>query len=452
MAKGKTLFLCQECGYVSPKWLGRCPECGQWNTLVEEIQKQDVRGDKENRLMSDRPQPIVDVVRNEYEKKSTGIGELDRVLGGGIVSGSLVLIGGDPGIGKSTLLLQVARLVSRHHGQVLYVSGEESPQQIKIRADRLGDMSDNMFVFSATDITQIKTFILRDQLELVVIDSIQTIFDPGLSSAPGSVGQVRECTAHLMGIAKNHNIPIFIVGHVTKEGMLAGPRVLEHMVDSVLYFEGDRHQSFRILRGVKNRFGSTNEIGIFEMHEDGLREVLNPSELFLSAHPDPVPGSAVIGGLEGTRPVLVEIQALVSQSTFPAPRRMTTGVDYNRVCLIMAVLEKKIGLRLQNQDAYVNAVGGIRMDEPAADLGIALAIASSFRNCCIPNDLMVMGEVGLTGEVRSISQVQRRIQEAEKLGFKKCVIPKGNLMHELTGKTIEIIAVGSLEEALHILT
>ncbi len=452
MAKGKTLFLCQDCGYVSPKWLGRCPECGQWNTLVEENQKQNVHQDKENRVMSDRPQPIVDIVRNEYEKKSTGIGELDRVLGGGIVPGSLVLIGGDPGIGKSTLLLQVARLVSRHHGQVLYVSGEESPQQIKIRADRLGTMSDNMFVFSATDISQIKTFILRDHPELVVIDSIQTIFDPGLSSAPGSVGQVRECTAHLMGIAKNHDIPIFIVGHVTKEGMLAGPRVLEHMVDSVLYFEGDLHQSFRILRGVKNRFGSTNEIGIFEMHEDGLREVLNPSELFLSSHLDPVPGSAVVGGLEGTRPVLVEIQALVSQSTFPSPRRMTTGVEYNRVCLIMAVLEKKIGLRLQNQDAYVSAVGGIRVDEPAADLGIALAIASSFRNRCIPNDLVVMGEVGLTGEVRSISQAQRRIQEAEKLGFKKCIIPKGNLMHELTGKAIEIIAVGTLEEALHILT
>ncbi|MCP8971084.1 DNA repair protein RadA [Ectobacillus ponti] len=452
MAKKKTKFVCQECGYHSPKFMGKCPGCGSWNTMVEEIEETA----SSNRLgfaaaltaEVSQPRPITQVETKTEARIVTKFQELNRVLGGGIVDGSLVLIGGDPGIGKSTLLLQVSSQLANSDYKVLYISGEESAKQIKLRADRLDVTSNNLFVLSETDLQRIARYIDDMLPSFVVIDSIQTIHLPEVTSAPGSVSQVRECTAELMKLAKIKGIPIFIVGHVTKEGAIAGPRMLEHMVDAVLYFEGERHHTYRILRAVKNRFGSTNEIGIFEMKELGLQEVLNPSEIFLEERPVGVAGSTVVASMEGTRPVLVEIQSLISPTSFGNPRRMATGLDHNRVSLIMAVLEKRAGMLLQNQDAYLKVAGGLKLDEPAIDLAVAVSIASSFRDkASAPTDVMI-GEVGLTGEVRRVSRIDQRVQEAAKLGFKRAIIPKKNLGGWTIPEGIEVIGVSNIGEAL----
>ena len=445
--KAKTVFVCNECGYESAKWLGKCPGCGTWNSLVEEISQ----GKKFEVFAGDsRPVKLQTIEITSEERYKTGLLELDRVLGGGVVKGSLILVGGDPGIGKSTLLLQISDSIGKTNQTILYISGEESEKQIKLRASRLNVDSDNLYIVSETNMSAIERFIEEVKPSIAVIDSIQTVYKSELSSAPGSVSQVREATASLMKIAKTMNVAIFIVGHVTKEGSIAGPRVLEHIVDTVLYFEGERHHTYRILRAVKNRFGSTNEIGIFEMRDTGLVEVLNPSELMLTGRPKDVPGTVVIPSIEGTRPVLVELQALVSPTSFGMPRRMATGIDYNRVILLMAVLEKRVGLQLQTYDAYVNAAGGMRIDEPAVDLGIVCAIASSFKNKEISSKMAVMGEIGLTGEVRGISFIEKRIQEAYKLGFNTVVIPKDNLSGIKDIKGIKIYGVENVYEALDI--
>lgn len=451
MSKIKKVFICQECGYISPKWLGRCPGCQEWNTMLEEIDPHSRAKESTSNITSlgTRPEPITDIVIDKEDRYSSGMEELDRVMGGGIVKGSLTLIGGDPGIGKSTLLLQVCNWLGTNHGTVLYVSGEESAKQIKLRADRLGANAKGLYLLCETNLDIILGHIENLRPDFVVIDSIQTTFNPDLSSAPGSVSQVRASTTVLMNMAKSRGITVFIVGHVTKEGALAGPRVLEHMVDTVLYFEGERHHTYRILRGVKNRFGSTNEIGVFEMQEKGIVQVENPSELLLSGRTKGVSGSVVLCSMEGTRPILVEIQALVSTTAFGMARRMATGVDYNRVALLMAVLEKKIGMQLYNQDIYVNVAGGFKIDEPAADLAIISAVASSFRNAPTPSNLVVMGEVGLTGEIRGIAQIEKRIKECAKLGFKTCVIPKANeLSVNIADGDMEIIGVSNIGEAL----
>lgn len=452
MARVKSVFVCQECGYESNGWLGKCPACTQWNTFVEEFQG---GGDKRgSRSESDIvPVNINDIEIETEDRYSTGIKEMDRVLGGGIIKGSLVLVGGDPGIGKSTLLLQVCQKIKMDM-PVYYISGEESVRQIKIRADRLDVKNKNLMMVAETNYRLIENLIEKKTPGLVIIDSIQTIYRDELSSAPGSVSQVREVTSGLMKMAKGLNVPIMIVGHVTKEGAIAGPRVLEHMVDTVLYFEGDRHLSYRVLRSVKNRFGSTNEIGIFEMRDVGLVEVDNPSAMLLSERPENVPGSVVVSGIEGTRPILIEIQALVCPTNFGTPRRMATGIDYNRITLLMAVLEKRVGMQLHNSDAYVNVVGGLKIDEPATDLGVITAIASSFRNIAVNTDTVLMGEVGLTGEVRGVSQIDKRIMEAVRTGFKTCIIPRGNikLVNQVRGlEGIEIKAVGSVRETLDLL-
>lgn len=428
MAKGKpsTAFFCNECGYESSKWLGQCPGCKQWNTLVEEpvrIASKGLGNASSSRLMAPSPTSILQVSPDANKRIATGIGELDRVLGGGVVPASLVLVGGDPGIGKSTLLLQVCRGLSNAGHKVMYISGEESLNQIKMRSDRIGQFTDNMSLLCETNLLVIEDVIKKYKPEVVVIDSIQTMYSENVSSAPGSVSQVREATNVLMQLAKNNNISIFIVGHVTKEGTVAGPRVLEHMVDTVLYFEGDRFASYRVLRGVKNRFGSTNEIGVFEMRQDGLMEVPNPSEYMLSGRPLDSSGSVVVCAMEGTRPVLVEVQALVCRSSFGIPRRQATGTDFNRVNLLMAVLEKRMGLKLGECDAYINVAGGMKMNEPAIDLGIALAIVSSFQNIVLSDKLVVFGEIGLSGEVRSVSMAEARALEAVKLGFDSIIMP-----------------------------
>jgi DNA repair protein RadA len=443
--KPKTVFVCGECGYESPKWLGKCPGCGSWNTMVEEVSQ-----DKQVMVSGEisRPKKLYSIEISQEERYKTGLGELDRVLGGGVVKGSLILVGGDPGIGKSTLLLQISNSIGKSNQTILYISGEESEKQIKLRSSRLNIDSDNIYIVSETNLANIEKYIEDLKPDVAVIDSIQTIYRSDLTSAPGSVSQVREATGSLMRIAKSMNIAIFIVGHVTKEGAIAGPRVLEHMVDTVLYFEGERHHTYRVLRSVKNRFGSTNEIGVFEMRDTGLVEILNPSELMLSGRPKNVPGTVVISSMEGTRPVLVELQALVSPTSFGMPRRMTTGIDYNRVVLLMAVLEKRIGMQLQTSDAYVNIAGGIRVDEPAVDLGAVCAIASSFRNTEIDPRTAVMGEVGLTGEVRAVSFIEKRIQEAYKLGFKRVVIPRDNLKGVKDINGIDICGVQDVYEAL----
>ncbi|GAE93787.1 DNA repair protein RadA [Gracilibacillus boraciitolerans JCM 21714] len=453
MAKRKSKFVCQSCGYESPKWMGKCPGCHEWNTLVEELEAtKSVRGNwATGSKMSQKPEKITSIHSHEELRIKTGMQELNRVLGGGIVPGSLVLIGGDPGIGKSTLLLQVSDQLSQRNLDVLYISGEESARQTKLRADRLAIKSDRLYVLSETNLVDIANQI--DQLKpgFVVIDSIQTIFKEEVTSAPGSVSQVRECTSDLMRIAKQNHIPIFIVGHVTKEGAIAGPRLLEHMVDAVLYFEGERHHTFRILRGgVKNRFGSTNEMGIFEMKEEGLTEVLNPSEIFLEERSQGVAGSTIVASMEGTRPVLVEIQALISPTSFGNPRRMATGIDHNRVPLLMAVLEKRVGLMLQNQDAYVKVAGGVKLDEPAIDLAVAISIASSFRDKAPHPEDVLIGEVGLTGEVRRVSRIDQRVQEAAKLGFKRAIIPSKNIDGWKAPSTIELVGVQSVQEAIKI--
>lgn len=423
----KTVYFCQECGYESSKWMGQCPGCKAWNSFVEEVvSSKKGAASSGSRASEKRPEPVIlkDINLSEDERQTTSIGELDRVLGGGIVPGSLVLVGGDPGIGKSTLLLQVCRNLAENEKNVLYISGEESLRQIKLRANRIGSFNDKMQLLCETNLEVIREIIERRKPDVAVIDSIQTMFHEDISSAPGSVSQVRESTNVLMQIAKGMGVSIFIVGHVTKEGNVAGPRVLEHMVDTVLYFEGDRHASYRILRAVKNRFGSTNEIGVFEMCGTGLEEVKNPSEFLLNGRPEDASGSVVACSMEGTRPILVEIQALVCQSNFGIPRRTAVGTDFNRVNLLMAVLEKKIGMHLASSDAYVNIAGGMKMTEPAIDLGICLAIVSSYKDIVIPDNLMAFGEIGLSGEVRAVSMAGQRVQEAKKLGFETVILPE----------------------------
>ncbi|MBE1447221.1 DNA repair protein RadA [Paenibacillus sp. OAS669] len=450
MAKQKTKFCCQECGYESPKWLGKCPGCQAWNTFVEEVETvTKTQGISSSLLKSkEKPVSIINIKSSEEQRIVTRNKELNRVLGGGLVPGSLLLVGGDPGIGKSTLLLQTSHDLTLSNQKVLYVSGEESVRQTKLRADRLNAASEQLFVLCETNLELIEAAIEEVQPDFVVIDSIQTVYHPAIGSAPGSVSQVRECTGHFMRIAKIKGIATVLVGHVTKEGAIAGPRMLEHMVDCVLYFEGERHHSYRLLRAVKNRFGSTNEIGIFEMQESGLVEVNNPSELFLSERPLGVSGSTVVASMEGTRPVLVELQALVSSTNFPSPRRMSTGIDHNRLALIIAVLEKRMGMFLQNQDAYVNVAGGVKLDEPAVDLAIAVSIASSLREQPTQPFDVVFGEVGLTGEVRGVSRVDQRVKEAEKLGFKRVIVPEKSLKGWTPPNGIEVIGVNTVAEAL----
>lgn len=425
MAKGKTtVFFCQNCGHESAKWMGQCPGCRQWNTFVEEtIEKTSVRRIQKERAAAG-PVCLSSIDTAEEERMSTHMEELNRVLGGGIVPGSLVLVGGDPGIGKSTLLLQVCQKLSGDGRQVLYISGEESLKQIKLRAARIGSFSDGLRLLCETNLELIRETIREQKPEVVIIDSIQTMYHEEISSAPGSVSQVREATSVLMQLAKGLGVTVFIVGHVTKEGTVAGPRVLEHMVDTVLYFEGDRHASYRILRGVKNRFGSTNEIGVFEMREAGLTEVENPSEYMLNGRPEEASGSVVACSMEGTRPILLEIQALVCHSTLAVPRRTAAGMDYNRVNLLLAVLEKRLNLRLSNSDVYVNIAGGIRISEPAIDLGVVLAVISSYKDRAIDEKVLAFGEVGLSGEVRAVSQAGQRVQEAKKLGFTTIILPR----------------------------
>ena len=457
MAKAKTgtVFFCKECGYESGKWMGQCPACKEWNTFVEEPVVSERRSQGAERVRvpgrGTAPVHISDISLEEQDRTATGFGELDRVLGSGIVRGSLVLVGGDPGIGKSTLLLQVCRNLSMAGKKVLYISGEESLQQIKMRAQRIGNFSDSLQLLCETNLGDIEEAIAREKPEIVIIDSIQTMYQEEVSAAPGSVSQVRESTGVFLKLAKGYGISIFIVGHVTKEGTVAGPRVLEHMVDTVLYFEGDRHASYRILRGVKNRFGSTNEIGVFEMRQEGLCEVKNPSEFMLNGKPEGASGSVVSCSLEGTRPILVEIQALVCQSNFGFPRRQAAGTDFNRVNLLMAVLEKRLGLQVSGCDAYVNIAGGMKIQEPAIDLGIVMAVISSFRNRPIEETMIAFGEVGLSGEVRAVSQAAIRVSEAKKLGFKTCVLPKVCLDKLPKIEGIRLIGVQSVKDVMDII-
>lgn len=446
MAKGKnTAFFCKECGYESAKWMGQCPVCHEWNTFVEEPTAKPAKGAVPLPLRNSEPVKLSEVDTAETNRYSSGFGELDRVLGGGVVAGSMVLVGGDPGIGKSTILLQVCANIAKGR-KVLYVSGEESLRQIKMRADRIGEMPDNFLLLCETNLASIDAVIRKHEPDTVVIDSIQTMYCESSDSAPGSVSQVRESTSLLMQIAKGLGITVFIVGHVTKEGVVAGPRVLEHMVDTVLYFEGERNESYRIIRAVKNRFGATNEIGVFEMCREGLREVLNPSEYMLNGRPQGEPGSVVACLMEGTRPVLVEIQALVCHTNFGMPRRTAVGADYNRMNLLMAVLEKKIGMQLSSCDAYLNIAGGLKVNEPALDLGMLLAVISSFRNIPIPEKTIVFGEVGLTGEVRAVSQAKQRISEAVKLGFEECILPYACLKSVGSENRIKLTGIKSVAE------
>ena len=455
MAKGKkSIFFCQNCGHEESKWLGQCPMCKEWNTFVEEkvsvtrgstAAVQQVRDAKDAKVVT-----LSSITTDDDERMQTGILELDRVLGGGIVPGSLVLVGGDPGIGKSTLLLQVCQKLSGQSRKILYISGEESLKQIKLRANRMGTFSESLFLLCETNLEIIRHVIEEQHPDMVVIDSIQTMYNEEVASAPGSVSQVRESTNVFMQLAKGLNISIFIVGHVTKEGTVAGPRVLEHMVDTVLYFEGDRHASYRILRGVKNRFGSTNEIGVFEMQKGGLVEVENPSEYMLSGKPENASGSVVACAMEGTRPMLMEIQALVCKTNFGMPRRTAAGLDYNRVHLLMAVLEKRMGMPLSAYDAYVNIAGGIRLNEPAADLGIVMAIASSYKNRPIDEDTIVFGEVGLSGEVRAVTMPEQRVSEAKKLGFKRCIVPAVSMKTIGKMEGIEILGVENVNQAMNL--
>lgn len=451
-----TVFFCQECGHESSKWMGQCPACKKWNTFVEEkvsVTGSGMGGASRTAPVKEaiKPVDIGSISLNDEERMVTGIAELDRVLGGGIMHGSLTLVGGDPGIGKSTLLLQTCRQLSMMGRKVLYISGEESLKQIKLRAMRIGEFRENMLLLCETNLSLIEEAIRRVNPEVVIIDSIQTMYQEEVSSAPGSVSQVREATNVFLQLAKGLGISIFIVGHVTKEGTVAGPRVLEHMVDTVLYFEGDRYASYRILRGVKNRFGSTNEIGVFEMRREGLVEVENPSEYMLSGKPVGASGSVVVCSIEGTRPILIEIQALVCRTNFGIPRRQTTGTDFNRVNLLMAVLEKRLGLQIGDCDAYVNIAGGMKINEPAIDLGLIMAIVSSFKNRAIDEKTLVFGEVGLSGEVRAVNMAQQRVQEAKKLGYDTVIMPRVNLEGMETVKGIKVIGVGGIAEAIDLI-
>lgn len=445
--KAKTIFVCNECGYESAKWMGKCPACNSWNTFFEEKLSTKVESGKREKKIQEAPKPLNSFVGQDAQRTSTGYAELDRVLGGGLVKGSLVLVGGEPGIGKSTLILQLCDKV-KGEGKVLYVSGEESAEQIKLRADRLNIKNDDILFLGETDIDIIDQNIEELNPKLVIIDSMQTMYSEDISSAPGSVSQVREITSRIMKICKSRKITTIIIGHVTKDGNIAGPRVLEHMVDTVLYIEGERYFSYRMIRGVKNRFGSTNEVGMFEMQEKGMVEITNPSSILISEREDNPSGSVVVATVEGTRPLLVELQALVTQSVFGLPRRTANGIDYNRLTLLVAVMEKKAGFMLGNQDVYLNVVGGLKVNEPALDLGIILATASSFKNVSIPKGVIALGEVGLTGEVRTIKMMEKRLKEAERLGFKKCIIPENNKKLLKESYKLDIIGVKNINEAM----
>lgn len=446
--KSKTVFVCQECGVESPKWSGKCSDCGGWNTFVEESTQIEAGPRALTKGVALEPQSVLDIIHEKKSRFPTGMTELDHILGGGVVQGSFVLIGGEPGIGKSTILLQLSNNVAEQGKKVLYISGEESAHQVKERASRLGALSSNLYVLSEVNLNTIVASIEQSRPDFVVVDSIQIIYREDINSAPGSVSQVRECANVLMLLAKKSHIPIFLVGHVNKEGSIAGPKVLEHIVDTVLYFEGDRHHSFRILRAVKNRFGSTNEMAIFEMREEGLQEVLNPSQLFLSDENEQVPGSIVVPCLEGTRPLLMEIQALLSDSHgFGHPRRVSTFLDHNRVALLIAIFEKTLGQALGNYDVFINLVGGIKITEPAADLGVILAMASSLQNKPVRKGLVALGEVGLGGEVRAVAHCEKRIQEAQKLGFSIAIVPR-KIKESITVKGMTLVGVKRVQEAL----
>ena len=450
MAKAKTIFVCSECGNESPKWLGKCPACNSWNTFYEQKIEKYTEENKIEKKINNTPKPLNSYVGQEANRTSTGYLELDRVLGGGLVKGSLILLGGEPGIGKSTLILQLCEKV-QGEGKVLYVSGEESAEQIKLRADRLEIKNQDLMFLGETDIDVIKDAISDMKPKLVIIDSIQTMYSDEITAAAGSVSQVREITSQIMRMCKAQQITTIIIGHVTKEGNIAGPRVLEHMVDTVLYLEGERYNTYRILRAVKNRFGSTNEIGMFEMREEGMCEVTNPSDILITEREDNPSGSCILASVEGTRPILVEVQALTSQTVFGLPKRTANGFDYNRLAVLIAVLEKKAGLSLGNQDVYLNIAGGMKISEPAADLGIIATVASSYKNVPIPQSTVVMGEVGLTGEVRRINLIEKRLKEAEKLGFKACIIPENNKKVLKDNYKLDIIGVKSIGDMLRIL-
>ncbi|MDD3013158.1 MAG: DNA repair protein RadA [Candidatus Gastranaerophilales bacterium] len=451
MAKIKTKWICLNCGYETTGYLGKCPDCGEWGSLTEEkLQKNDnKKGLTVNINFKSEPQLLKNIEIDDAMRFSTGLSEFDRVLGGGLVRGSLVLIGGDPGIGKSTLVLQSSGNIAKKGIKVLYASAEESARQIKLRANRLNVDSENLYIYAETNLDEIQTNINNIKPDVVIIDSIQAVYNSGLTSSPGSVSQVRECCNILMNIAKTCGITVIVVGHVTKDGMIAGPKVLEHMVDTVLYFEGERYKSYRLIRTIKNRFGSTNDVGVFNMEDDGLVEVTNPSELFLAERCESItPGSVVIATSEGTRPLLVEIQALVGPTSYASPRRVATGIEYNRVLQILAVLEKRVGLNLSKHDVYINVVGGINIQEPAADLGVALAVATCARNVIVDPETVIIGEIGLSGEIRSVRQLELRINEAAKLGFKKAIVPKASLPLKNSPKEIKIIGVSRLIEAI----
>ena len=451
MAKLKSKWVCQNCGYETAKYLGKCPDCGQWNTLVEEVfdSSSESLAVKKAVMNDIKPCLINEIEIDNTIRFSTGIEEFDRVLGGGLVQGSIVLIAGDPGIGKSTILLQTGKAICQNGRKALYVSAEESASQVKLRSKRLGVQSDSLYVYSQTNFEAIKRQIDEIKPEVLIIDSIQAVYSETITSSPGSVSQIRECTNILMDIAKNKNITVVVVGHVTKEGNIAGPKVLEHMVDTVIYFEGDRYKSYRMLRCMKNRFGTTNEVGVFNMEDDGLHEVTNPSELFLHERTQNItPGSVVIATNEGTRPLLIEIQALVGTTPYPSPRRVSNGIDYNRLLQILAVLEKRIGLNLSKQDVYVNVIGGLEIDEPAADLGVALAVATCARDVIVSPDTVIVGEIGLSGEIRSVNNLQKRIHEAEKLGFKKIIVPASNKINTDEFQDINVIPVERLMDAI----
>lgn len=452
MAKIKTRYVCQTCGSVQPKWMGRCPDCGEWNTLQETIVEPSRAGAaspaaRQALVERTRPQPLDDIVADSYQRTLLPMDEFNRVLGGGLVPGSLILIGGDPGIGKSTLLLQMSAGLAKS-GQVLYTSGEESAQQIKLRATRLQIPGDNLLILTETNMAAILEHVRQLNPNFLIVDSIQTMYLDELQSAPGSVSQVRECATRFQGVAKGQNIPVFLIGHVTKTGAIAGPRVLEHIVDTVLYLEGDQFHAYRLLRSVKNRFGATNEIGIFEMSDLGLSEVDNPSEAFLAERLPNAAGSAIAVTLEGTRPLLVEVQALASTTSFGNPRRTANGVDLNRLLLIIAVLTKRVGLRLADQDVFVNVIGGLQIGEPASDLAVASAIASSVRNRPVAADIAAIGEVGLSGELRAVGHLETRLKEAAKLGFKRCLVPASSQLKHLKNPPLQLIKVRSLGEAL----
>ena len=448
MKKSKTSFFCQHCGYMSPKWLGKCPSCNGWNCFAEELVAQAESGSRAEMKFDGKPMPIEEIPAEEGQRTLTGITEIDRVLGGGIVSGSAILIGGEPGIGKSTLMLQVMKNLAGNGHRVLYVSGEESAQQIKLRSNRIGATTKDLLLLVEVSLERILEQIKIVEPAIVVIDSIQTVYSGDLMSAPGSVGQVREASSRLILFSKKNGIPVFLIGHVTKDGSIAGPKVLEHMVDTVLYFEGDSGHAYRIIRGIKNRFGPTNEIGVFEMQENGLKEVPNPSAFFLEQRPQNVPGSVVVPSLEGTRPILVEIQALVSATNMGMPRRTAIGVDHNRVSLLVAVLDKICGLHLGGSDIFINVAGGVRVEEPAVDLGVVAAMASSFLDRPVDSRTVILGEVGLTGEVRAVSQIEVRVREAARLGFGRCIVPKTSAKQLTKIGKMEVCAISSLKELL----